>query len=159
MALERRLLSGRIGMPAFTSVLPISQVFGAPQNIGNYPLPTGNGTTTNGQSTGESTIDWDSLIDAVGGIAPNIIEALKGVGLNTLSGVTGQRTYNNVFVQNGKIKVPSGSGYRTLGYTPNFAKKKYKTRRRRKRLTKRDMAILAAIQQNPNASAALTMML
>ena len=54
-------------------------------------------------------------------------------------------------------QAPSGQ-IRTLGYTPAAAKKKYKTRRRRPRLTARDKAILLAISQNPQAAPALVMM-
>lgn len=71
-------------------------------------------------------------------------------------GTTKRKQYSCI-VLNGSIKDISTG--RTLGYTPQKAKKKYKTRRRRKRLTQRDKAILAAIQQNPAAAASLMLMI
>lgn len=60
----------------------------------------------------------------------------------------GHKEYDNVYVQNGRIWAPYRDGTRRmLGYTPNAAKKKYKTKRRRKRLTKRDMYILSVIEK------------
>ena len=56
-----------------------------------------------------------------------------------------------------QYQAPSGRTI-TLGYTPAKAKKKYRTKRRRKRLTQRDRAILAAIQANPAAAPAIALM-
>jgi len=55
------------------------------------------------------------------------------------STATGQRIYNGVYIEDGKVKYkyPNGT-IRTLGYTPEGAKKKYKTKRRAKRWTQRD---------------------
>lgn len=60
----------------------------------------------------------------------------------------GYREYDNVYIQNGRVWAPYADGTRRmLGYTPTEAKKKYKTKRRRKRLTKRDMYILSVIKE------------
>ncbi|GAI58727.1 unnamed protein product, partial [marine sediment metagenome] len=70
----------------------------------------------------------------------------------------GRVYYDNVWIENGKVKCVRKGEQRTLGYTPRFAKKKYKTRRRRKRLTKRDMYILEVLKANPEAGALALML-
>jgi hypothetical protein len=60
----------------------------------------------------------------------------------------GLKEYDNVYVQNGRVWAPYADGTRRmLGYTPTMAKKRFKTKRRRKRLTKRDMYILSVIEK------------
>ena len=71
---------------------------------------------------------------------------------------TGRTYYNNVWIENGKVKTMRKGELRTLGYTPRFAKKKFRTRRRRKRLTKRDMYILEVLKTNPQAGALALML-
>lgn len=61
--------------------------------------------------------------------------------------------YNNVWIEDGKVKVIRNGKLRVLGYTPREAKKRFKTKRRRKRLTKRDMYIIEALKENPKAGA------
>ena len=74
-------------------------------------------------------------------------------------GTISAKTYA-VSLDRGAIKYTTPSGnIRTLGYTPAKAKKMYKTKRRRKRLTKRDQVIIAAMQANPQAAPALSVML
>ena len=81
------------------------------------------------------------------------------VGTAGARGVPGPRKQYGTYLDKGAIKYVAPSGQvRTLGYTPATAKKKYKTRRRRPRLTARDRAILMAIQANPSAAPALVMM-
>lgn len=85
-----------------------------------------------------------------------------GIGFQRVTagaGITGIGTkIYSVQLQRGAIKYQAPSGkIVTLGYTPQKAKKMYKTRRRRKRLTERDKAILAAIQANPQAAPALAL--
>lgn len=70
----------------------------------------------------------------------------------------GRVFYDNVWIEDGKVKTIRKGEPRTLGYTPRFAKKKYKTRRRRKRLTKRDMYILEVLKTNPQAGALALML-
>ena len=70
----------------------------------------------------------------------------------------GRVYYDNVWVEDGKVKTIRKGEPRTLGYTPAFAKKKYRTRRRRKRLTKRDMYILEVMKQSPSAGALALML-
>ncbi|GAH90924.1 unnamed protein product, partial [marine sediment metagenome] len=70
----------------------------------------------------------------------------------------GRVFYQDVWIENGKVKTIRKGEPRTLGYTPRFAKKKYKTRRRRKRLTKRDMYILEVLKTNPQAGALALML-
>ena len=70
----------------------------------------------------------------------------------------GRVYYDNVWVEDGKVKTIRKGEPRTLGYTPGFAKKKYRTRRRRKRLTKRDMYILEVMKQSPSAGALALML-
>lgn len=66
----------------------------------------------------------------------------------------------SVSLKKGSIQYLAPSGVvRTLGYTPATAKKKYKTRRRRKRLTQRDRAIINAMATNPQAAGSLGLML
>lgn len=93
-------------------------------------------------------------------IGPGITQtgiARAGVGIPGAPRA-GSKVYS-VSLKRGAIQYQAPSGViRTLGYTPATAKKKYKTRRRRPRLTKRDQAILMAISQNPQAAPALVMM-
>jgi len=70
----------------------------------------------------------------------------------------GRVFYDNVWIENGKVKVKRKGELRTLGYTPRFAKKKFRVRRRRKRLTKRDMYILEVLKANPEAGALALML-
>lgn len=70
----------------------------------------------------------------------------------------GRVYYDKVWIENGKVKTVRKGESRTLGYTPRFAKKKYRTRRRRKRLTKRDMYILEVLKANPEAGALALML-
>lgn len=69
------------------------------------------------------------------------------------------KVYNNVQVYRGRIYVPSAKGMRMLGYTPREARKKFRTHRRSRRLTKRDQAIINAMAQNPAAALGLANML
>ena len=80
-----------------------------------------------------------------------------GVGMPGLSRAT--KVYS-CSLKKGSIQYVAPSGQvRTLGYTPATAKKKYKTRRRRKRLTQRDRAIINAMATNPQAAGSLGLML
>lgn len=100
----------------------------------------------------------------------NIWEALdvllpeELLGLDLTPGVkvgrekAGRTLYDNVWIENGKVKVMRKGELRTLGYTPRFAKKKFRTKRRRKRLTKRDMYILEVLKANPQAGALALML-
>ena len=91
----------------------------------------------------------------LGGLGP----ALPGI-TGGASSAAGRKVYNNVQVKNGRLYYPGPDGrMRMIGYTPRQAKKKFKTRRRRKRLTKRDMYIINAMQANPQASGQLGVML
>lgn len=86
------------------------------------------------------------------------------IGLDITPGVrVGKETkgrvyYDNVWIEDGKVKTIRKGEPRTLGYTPRFAKKKYRTKRRRKRLTKRDMYILEVLKTNPQAGALALML-
>ena len=86
------------------------------------------------------------------------------LGLDITPGVqVGKETkgrvyYDNVWVEDGKVKTIRKGEPRTLGYTPRFAKKKYRTKRRRKRLTKRDMYILEVMKSSPSAGALALML-
>jgi hypothetical protein len=65
----------------------------------------------------------------------------------------GLKEYDNVYVEGGRVWAPYRDGTRRmLGYTPTAAKKKFKTKRRRKRLTKRDMYILSVVEKTGNTS-------
>lgn len=88
----------------------------------------------------------------VGGVPFQAVGALQvGAGV-------GRKVYS-VSLLRGAIQYQAPSGrIITLGYTPAKAKKKYRTKRRRKRLTQRDRAILAAIQANPAAAPAIALM-
>lgn len=79
-------------------------------------------------------------------------------GVQVGSEKKGRVLYDNVWIENGKVKCVRKGETRTLGYTPRFAKKKYKTKRRRKRLTKRDMYILEVLKANPQAGALALML-
>ena len=76
------------------------------------------------------------------------------------STASGQRMYNGVWIEDGKVKYqyPNGS-VRTLGYTPKAAKKKFRRKSRRKRWTTRDQkemewrAHIAAIGAGMNSVA------
>lgn len=70
----------------------------------------------------------------------------------------GRVLYDNVWIEDGKVKCIRKGEPRTLGYTPRFAKKKYRVKRRRKRLTKRDMYILEVLKTNPQAGALALML-
>jgi len=89
-------------------------------------------------------------------------EELLGLDLTPGVKVGGEKKgrvlYDNVWIENGKVKTIRKGEPRTLGYTPRFAKKKYRTRRRRKRLTKRDMYILEVLKTNPQAGALALML-
>lgn len=81
-------------------------------------------------------------------------------GAVSIGGVPGMKKTYSVQLYSGAIRYVAASGrVITLGYTPSKAKRMYRTKRRRKRLSKRDMAILAAIQQSPQSAAALAMMM
>ena len=85
---------------------------------------------------------------------------ISATGAISIGGAVGGRKTYSVGLDKGAIRYQAPSGrIVTLGYTPARAKKMYRTKRRRKRLSKRDMAILAAIQQNPAAAPALTLMM
>ena len=87
------------------------------------------------------------------------VQAISTTAPMGLPGVPGVKKTYSVQLKKGAIQYVAPSGVvRTLGYTPATAKKKYKTRRRRPRLTRRDQAILMAISQNPTAAPALVMM-
>jgi len=65
----------------------------------------------------------------------------------------GLKMYNGVWVENGKVKYTyPGGKVRVLGYTPQYAKKKYRTHRRSKRLTKRDMYFGEIARTNPTTA-------
>lgn len=83
-----------------------------------------------------------------------------GGGLLTGAGTAKQRrtVYSGVWIENGKVKVVRNGETRTLGYTPRFAKKKFRTKRRRKRLTKRDMYILEVMKSTPGVGALALML-
>ena len=69
------------------------------------------------------------------------------------------KTYS-VQLDKGAIKYVTPAGnVRTLGYTPAKAKKLYKTKRRRRRVTKRDLLIIDAVKQNPQAAGILAAMM
>jgi len=70
----------------------------------------------------------------------------------------GRTLYDNVWIEDGKVKTKRKGTVRVLGYTPQEAKKRFRTKRRRKRLTKRDMYIISAMEKNPNASALALML-
>ena len=92
-------------------------------------------------------------------IGPGITQTGIATARLGLPGVARPTKVYSVSLKRGAIQYLAPSGVvRTLGYTPATAKKKYKTRRRRPRLTKRDQAILMAISQNPQAAPALVMM-
>jgi len=85
---------------------------------------------------------------------------LAATGSLAIGGAIGARKTYSVMLFSGAIRYTAPSGrVVTLGYTAAKAKKLYRTKRRRKRLSKRDMAILAAIQATPQSAAALTMMM
>ena len=85
---------------------------------------------------------------------------LSATGAISIGGAVGGRKTYSVGLDKGAIRYQAPSGrIVTLGYTPAKAKKMYRTKRRRKRLSMRDRAILAAIAQNPQAAAALGMMM
>jgi len=85
---------------------------------------------------------------------------ISATGAISIGGAVGGRKTYSVGLDKGRIRYQAPSGrIVTLGYTPATAKKMYRTKRRRKRLSKRDMAILAAISQNPAAAPALTLMM
>lgn len=98
----------------------------------------------------EELVGLDITPDQVGGTDPGFF----GLGARK----TGRTLYDNVWIENGKVKVIRKGETRTLGYTPRFAKKKFRTKRRRKRLTKRDMYILEVMKQNPQAGALALML-
>ena len=81
-------------------------------------------------------------------------------GIPGVPGVAKPRRQYTVWLEKGRIVfMTNPGGTRTLGYTAAKAKKLYKTRRRRKRITQRDRLIIAAISQNPQAALALSGML
>lgn len=85
---------------------------------------------------------------------------LSATGSLAVGGVARPRKTYQVQLYSGAIRYQAASGrIITLGYTAATAKKRYRTKRRRKRLSKRDMAILAAIQQNPAAAPSLSLMM
>jgi len=98
----------------------------------------------------EELLGLDITPEQLGGTDPGFL----GLGAKK----TGRVLYDNVWIENGKIKCIRKGEPRTLGYTPRFAKKKYRTKRRRKRLTKRDMYILEVLKQNPEAGALALML-
>lgn len=98
----------------------------------------------------EELLGLDITPDQVAGTDPGFL----GFGKTP----TGRVKYDGVWIENGKIKCIRKGEPRTLGYTPRFAKKKYRTKRRRKRLTKRDMYILEVLKQNPEAGALALML-
>lgn len=64
-----------------------------------------------------------------------------------------KKIYTKVYVRNGRIYSVTAKGERMLGYTPRGAKKKFRVKRRRKRLTKRDLYILQVIERTGNTAA------
>jgi len=98
----------------------------------------------------EELLGLDITPDQLGGTDPGFL----GLGAKK----TGRVLYDNVWIENGKVKCIRKGEPRTLGYTPRFAKKKYRTKRRRKRLTKRDMYILEVLKANPQAGALALML-
>ena len=105
---------------------------------------------------GMSQLNLWELLDVI------LPEELLGLditpGVQVGAETKGRVRYDNVWIENGKVKCIRKGEPRTLGYTPRFAKKKYKTRRRRKRLTKRDMYILEVLKTNPQAGALALML-
>jgi len=77
-------------------------------------------------------------------------------GVKRAPGVPTARKQYQVMLDRGRIVTSTG---RILGYTPPKAKKMYKVRRRRKRITQRDRLIIAAIQANPQAAPILSTMM
>jgi len=67
-----------------------------------------------------------------------------GFGAQPSFGLPAGKTYSVKRVKGRIVDLSTG---RTIGYTPQTAKKKYRTKRRRKRLTKRDMVILATMER------------
>lgn len=116
-------------------------------------LPTMEGLTTSLQEV------WSDLMR---GLDPWIPEEIIGLDITPQARVgretKGRVFYDDVWVEDGKIKVIRRGNLRILGYTPQHAKKKFRTKRRRKRLTKRDMYILEVLKENPQAGALALML-
>lgn len=99
--------------------------------------------------------DW--VQDIIGGIDVLLPEEI--LGLDITPGVAvgaekkGRVLYDNVWIEDGKVKVVRKGTLRVLGYTPQEAKKRFKTRRRRKRLTKRDIYIIEALKDGASPAA------
>jgi len=92
-------------------------------------------------------LDW--LRDILDVAIPEEILGLE------LGGVTagGAKIYNGVWIEGGKVRYSAPGGKaRVLGYTPGFAKKKYRVKRRSKRLTKRDMYFGEIARSNPSTA-------
>jgi len=64
------------------------------------------------------------------------VTSALGLGGTTVSGT--QTVYSAAFVKGGRIYVQTAKGWVAKGYTPDGAKKKFRTRPRRKRWTQRD---------------------
>ena len=109
-------------------------------------------------------LDLGGLQDLINLLDVIIPEELLPGGFDITPGVRvgaerkGRVLYDNVWIENGKVKTMRKGELRTLGYTPRFAKKKYRVKRRRKRLTKRDMYILEVLKTNPQAGALALML-
>lgn len=97
-------------------------------------------------------------VQAVGAV--QVGDGFRATGAITVGAAPGVRKTYQVQLSSGAIRYQAPSGrVVTLGYTPAKAKKMYRTKRRRKRLSSRDKAILAAIAQNPQAAPALSLMM
>jgi hypothetical protein len=101
------------------------------------------------------TPEW--LKDILRGLDVLIPEELLGLDITPTARVGGEKVgrvfYDDVWVEDGKIKVIRKGNLRVLGYTPQEAKKRFKTRRRRKRLTKRDIYIIEALKDGASPAA------
>jgi hypothetical protein len=99
--------------------------------------------------------DW--IQDIIGGIDVLLPEELLGIDITPGVAVgaekKGRVLYDNVWIEDGKVKVVRKGTLRVLGYTPQEAKKRFKTRRRRKRLTKRDIYIIEALKDGASPAA------
>lgn len=159
-------------------------LLGYEQTPQGYVLPKAAATRYTPSSkppAGAGRVGLDLGVEDLAGLAglvPDVLEALdwwipeEWVGLDiTPTGEPGgglltgppsakqaRTVYNGVWIENGRVKVMRKGELRTLGYTPRFAKKKFRTKRRRKRLTKRDMYILEVLKQSPQAGALALML-
>lgn len=95
--------------------------------------------------------------DMMRGLDVLLPEELLGIDITPTARVGGEKKgrvfYDDVWVEDGKVKVIRNGNLRVLGYTPQEAKKRFKTKRRRKRLTKRDIYIIEALKDGASPAA------